>query len=99
MKALISLKRIITLCILFVSCSTLSQAKVSLPKLISDGMVLQRNTPLLIWGSAEPGENIYIKFKKEKVRNCCRCKWKVAYKLAGNESRRSIYANQRYRFE
>ncbi|WP_291557406.1 hypothetical protein [Bacteroides sp.] len=40
MKALISLKRIITLCILFVSCSTLSQVKVSLPKLISDGMVI-----------------------------------------------------------
>lgn len=79
MKALISLKRIITLCILFVSCSTLSQAKVSLPKLISDGMVLQRNTPLLIWGSAEPGENIYIKFKKKKYATVADAngKWRI----------------------
>ena len=79
MKALISLKRIITLCILFVSCSTLSQAKVSLPKLISDGMVLQRNTPLLIWGSAEPGENIYIKFKKKKYETVADAngKWRI----------------------
>lgn len=79
MKALISLKRIITLCILFVSCSTLSQAKVSLPKLISDGMVLQRNTPLLIWGSAEPGDNIYIKFKKKKYETVADAngKWRI----------------------
>ena len=79
MKALISLKRIITLCILFVSCSTLSQAKVSLPKLISDGMVLQRNTPLLIWGSAEPGENIYIKFKKKNYETVADAngKWRI----------------------
>lgn len=79
MKALISLKRIITLCILFVSCSTLSQVKVSLPKLISDGMVLQRNTTLLIWESAEPGENVYIKFKKKKYETVADAngKWRI----------------------
>ncbi len=33
-----------------------------LPRLISDGMVLQRDTELKIWGWAAPGENIAIEF-------------------------------------
>ena len=33
-----------------------------LPKLISDGMVLQRNTELNIWGWAAPSEKISLKF-------------------------------------
>jgi len=36
-------------------------AEVSLPKLISDGMVLQRDTKLKIWGWATAGEKITIK--------------------------------------
>ena len=42
-------------------------------------MVLQRNTPLLIWGSAEPGENIYIKFKKKKYETVADAngKWRI----------------------
>ncbi|MDR2651998.1 MAG: hypothetical protein LBC68_06740 [Prevotellaceae bacterium] len=39
---------------------TFSQVK--LPKLISDGMVLQRDVPLKIWGWASPNENITISF-------------------------------------
>ena len=41
-------------------------AKVSLPSLISDGMVLQRNSEVLIWGNAAPGENVILKFKNKK---------------------------------
>ncbi|MFZ6033412.1 MAG: sialate O-acetylesterase [Melioribacter sp.] len=37
-------------------------AQVRLPKLISDGMVLQREVPLKIWGWASPGEKVEIKF-------------------------------------
>jgi len=37
-------------------------AKVKLPKLISNGMVLQRNAKLKIWGWASPGEQVTIKF-------------------------------------
>ncbi|MGK9476045.1 sialate O-acetylesterase [Melioribacter sp. OK-6-Me] len=39
-----------------------SNAQVRLPKLIGDGMVLQRNTPLKIWGWASKGEKVKIKF-------------------------------------
>ncbi|MFP8894250.1 sialate O-acetylesterase [Chryseobacterium sp. EZn1] len=37
-------------------------AKVRLPALVSDGMILQRNQDLKIWGYADAGEKITIKF-------------------------------------
>ncbi len=40
-------------------------AKVKLPALISDGMVLQREQPLKVWGTADAGENITVKFMKK----------------------------------
>jgi sialate O-acetylesterase len=38
-------------------------AQVSLPKLISDGMVLQRDLDLKLWGWASPGEEVALTFK------------------------------------
>ncbi len=38
------------------------QGQVRLPGLISDGMVLQRDTELKIWGWASPGEDVAIEF-------------------------------------
>lgn len=40
----------------------LFDAKVKLPALVSDGMILQRNQKLKIWGYADGGENVNIKF-------------------------------------
>jgi sialate O-acetylesterase len=37
-------------------------AAVKLPRLISDGMVLQRDVPLKIWGWADPAEKVKIEF-------------------------------------
>ena len=34
------------------------EAKVTLPSIISDNMVLQAQTKVCIWGKATPGENI-----------------------------------------
>ncbi len=42
------------------------QAQVRLPRLISDGMVLQRNTPLVVWGWANPDESVVVEFKGKK---------------------------------
>ena len=36
-------------------------AKVTLPAIISDNMVLQQGTRVNIWGKAEPGETITVK--------------------------------------
>ncbi len=40
--------------------------KVSLPRLISNGMVLQRETSVKIWGWATPGEKIKINFNDKE---------------------------------
>ena len=38
-------------------------AAVRLPSIVSDGMVLQRNVELKIWGWAEPGEKVAVTFR------------------------------------
>lgn len=38
-------------------------AKVRLPRLVSDRMVLQRDTELDIWGWADPGEKVTVRFQ------------------------------------
>lgn len=42
------------------------EGQVRLPRLISDGMVLQRDTELKIWGWASPGENVTVEFTGAK---------------------------------
>ncbi len=43
-----------------------SNAQVRLPQLVSDGMVLQRDARIKIWGWASPGEKVKIKFNLHK---------------------------------
>ncbi len=43
-------------------------AQIKLPKLISDGMVLQRGEPLKIWGWASAGEEITATFRNKKYK-------------------------------
>lgn len=42
------------------------QAEVRLPQIFSDGMVVQRNQPIRLWGKADPGETVTAGFKKSK---------------------------------
>ena len=44
-------------------------AMVKLPRLISDGMVIQRNIQLNIWGWASPNEKITIRFKDQSYQS------------------------------
>lgn len=41
---------------------SLTEAKIKLPALVSDGMILQRNQKLKIWGYADAGEKVSVKF-------------------------------------
>ncbi|MDR3118929.1 MAG: sialate O-acetylesterase [Mediterranea sp.] len=53
--------------IVFILCFTqLCEAKVKLPALISDGMVLQREQNISVWGFADPGEPVTVSFLKRK---------------------------------
>lgn len=40
-------------------------AKVQLPQLFQDGMVLQRGKPIPVWGWADAGERVVVTFKKK----------------------------------
>jgi sialate O-acetylesterase len=42
------------------------KAQIRLPKLISDGMILQRETPLKVWGWASANEKIKLYFDKQE---------------------------------
>lgn len=45
-----------------------SGAQIKLPALIRDSMVLQRDTPLKIWGWSSPGEKVKVSFNGNIVR-------------------------------
>ena len=55
--------------VVFILCFTsLCEAKVKLPALVSDGMVLQHGRPVNVWGTADPGEPVTVSFLKKKIQ-------------------------------
>ena len=54
-------------------------ANIKLPALVSDGMVLQRDTKIIIWGWASSGEKVQVKFDKRIFRTVTDSEgsWKV----------------------
>ncbi len=52
--------------ILFFISLSFIDAKIKLPCLVSDGMVLQRDQKLKIWGYADAGEKIELQFQQKK---------------------------------
>ncbi|RZJ40073.1 MAG: sialate O-acetylesterase, partial [Chryseobacterium sp.] len=59
--------RTITL-LLCIFCTVLFEAKIKLPTLVSDGMVLQRNQKLNIWGKADANEKVEVKFLNKSYK-------------------------------
>lgn len=55
----IKLGLVLLLCLCF---AAIGEAKISLPYLINDGMVLQRGKAVPIWGTADAGESVTLKF-------------------------------------
>ena len=53
---------------------------VNLPVLVSDGMVLQRDTKVIIWGWASPGEKVQVKFNRKTINTLTDSggNWKVS---------------------
>ena len=56
------MKKIIFLFLLF---GTIANANVKMPLLFSDGMVLQRNKEIPVWGWADAGEKVEVHFNKQ----------------------------------
>lgn len=53
------------LAILFIAFSFCSNANVRMPLLFSDGMVMQRNKPIPVWGWADANEKVEVRFNKQ----------------------------------
>jgi len=65
---------------LFVMLASFSAfAEIKLPQLVSNGMVLQRDTKVKIWGWAAPGEKVSVSFngKKGSATTAANGKWLV----------------------
>jgi len=70
------------LLLIFLSLCTVSNtfADVSLPRLLSDGAILQRDKPLTIWGWADEGEKVTVNFAgEEKSIQAVDGKWQVTF--------------------
>ncbi|MGI4737900.1 MAG: sialate O-acetylesterase [Janthinobacterium lividum] len=57
-----------------------AHAQVRLPRLVSNGMVLQRDAPVRIWGWAKPGEAVRVAFQGKTYRATTSAdgQWRVA---------------------
>ena len=53
------------LAVLFLAASCAARADVTLAPLFTDHAVLQRDKPVPVWGKADPGENIVVRFKQQ----------------------------------
>ena len=72
--------KISTLFLLLIA--TAAHAEVKLPALISDNMVLQQDLPANVWGWAEAGEKVSVKFGEKSAEATADAKGRWAVKLA-----------------
>ena len=61
------MKKLTFLWIAALTCSLPLNAKVTMPQLFQNGMVLQRNKPIPVWGKADAGEAVIVTLNKKKV--------------------------------
>lgn len=94
------MKRLILIAAALLGCAAM-QAKITLPSVISDNMVLQQNTEASLWGTADPGAKVTIKtgWSKQKTvvtADAVTGKWlvKVATPAAGGPYEISISDSQ-----
>lgn len=53
---------------LLISLSVYASAQIRLPRLVRDSMVLQRETPIKLWGWSSPKEKITISFNHQRIK-------------------------------
>ena len=61
------------------ACSVTVEAKVTLPQLFQNGMVMQRNKAIPVWGKADAGEAVTVTLNKKKVETTADAngRWRV----------------------
>jgi sialate O-acetylesterase len=59
--------RMLPLALALLWCVPMANAAVSLPKVFSDHMVIQRDLPVHVWGKADPAEKVRVTFRGQTV--------------------------------
>lgn len=67
MNQIVKLK-VISLSLGLMGLGTIMEAKIKLPELVSDGMVLQRDQKIKIWGKADSKEKVSVQFQNKKYQ-------------------------------
>lgn len=83
----------VILCLLLVPSAL---ADVRLPRLLSDGAILQRDKPLVIWGWAESGETVRVNFADQELSTKAEAgRWSVTFPAhqAGGPYRLQVNGN------
>jgi len=60
--------KLISLLVVLIGLSVSAYSQIKLPELISDGLVLQRNQEIKIWGWASSGESVTLNFKHKNYK-------------------------------
>lgn len=47
-----------------------AEARVKLPQVLSSGMIVQREAPVRLWGTADPGEPVSVKVTDSPEEAC-----------------------------
>ena len=58
------MKKLLIICLIIMS--TAAEAKIQLPQLFQSGMVLQRDKAIPVWGKADAGEMVTVRFNKKQ---------------------------------
>jgi sialate O-acetylesterase len=78
-------------------------AEVSLPKIFSDNMVLQQDSPVRIWGWADEGEEVTVNFNGQAIKSICdkNGNWQVKLKSmsAGGPHKMMVQAKNKIEFK
>ncbi|WP_407402878.1 sialate O-acetylesterase [Chryseobacterium sp.] len=59
-------QKVVSLSFGLMGLGTMMEAKIKLPALVSDGMVLQRDQKIKIWGKADSKERVFVQFQNKK---------------------------------
>ena len=57
--------RVSFLSAIILACSTILSSQVTLPKILSSHVVMQRDLPVHVWGTAAPGQSVAVAFRGE----------------------------------
>ena len=83
------MKKILVFCATLFCLST-ADAKITMPQLFQSGMVMQRGKVMPVWGKADAGETVTIKFNKKEYTTTADADGRWRINLPKMKDRKSV---------